>query len=284
MIKYPAFVALIFSILFVSCSWLGGSNRNERVARVNNKYLYESDLHGIVSPGTSANDSAVIIKRYIENWVRQQVYLEEAGKYLSEDQTDFHRKVEDYRNSLIIFTYENQFINSNLDTVITPELLSEYYEKHQDEFKLRDHIVQVKFIKLPLDAPEVNRVRRLTRSDDEQDLLALEEYCINNAASYFLDTQSWFVFNDILRDMPINPQNQESFLRNNRFVERRDDFYRYFLNIIDYRLEGSTSPLAFQSDNIKAIILNHRKQNMISDLRQQLYKDAASNDSFEIYQ
>jgi hypothetical protein len=83
--------------------------------------------------------------------------------------------------------------------------------------------------------------------------------------------------------MPVNPQNQESFLRNNRFVERRDDFYRYFLYIIDYRLEGSTSPLAFQSDNIKAIILNHRKQNMISELRQQLYKDAVSNNNFEIY-
>ncbi len=283
MIKRPVVVVFIFSFLFVSCSWLGGSNRDERVARVNSNYLYKSDLEGIVSPGTSASDSAVIIRRYIENWVRQQVYLEEAEKNLSEDQTDFQRKVNDYRNSLIIFTYENQFISSNLDTVITPELMTEYYEKHQDEFKLRDNIVQVKFIKLPLDAPEVNRVRRFIRSDDEQDLLALEEYCINNAASYFLDTQSWFVFNDILRDMPVNPQNQESFLRNNRFIERRDDFYRYFLYIIDYRLEGSASPLAFHSDNIKAIILNHRKQNMINELRQQLYKDAASNNSFEIY-
>lgn len=283
MIKHSEVVVLIFSFLFVSCSWLGGSNRGERVARVNNNYLYTSDLDGIVGPGTSASDSAVIIKRYIENWVRQQVYLEEAEKYLTEEQTDFHRKVEDYRNSLIIFTYENKFINSNLDTIIFPELMSEYYEKHKDEFKLKDHIVQVKFVKLPLDAPEVNRVRRLIRSDDEQDLPALEDYCINNAASYFLDINSWFVFNDILRDLPVNPQNQESFLRNNKFVERRDDFYRYFLYIIDYRLEGSTSPLAFQSDNIKAIILNHRKQNMISELRQQLYKDAASNNNFEIY-
>ena len=283
MVKHPVFFSLIFSLLFASCTWFGGTNRDERVARVNNNYLYTSDLDGIVGPGISASDSAVIIKRYIENWVRQQVYLEEAEKYLSDDQTDFHRKVDDYRNSLIIFTYENQFINSNLDTVITPELMLEYYEKHQDEFKLKDHIVQVKFIKLPLDAPEVNSVRRLIRSDDEQDLLTLEDYCVNNAASYFLDINSWFVFNDILRDMPVNTQNQESFLRNNRFVERRDDFYRYFLYIIDYRLEGSTSPLAFQSDNIKAIILNHRKQNMISELRQQLYKNAASNNSFEIY-
>lgn len=280
---------LIFTLIILSTSFFGactlftGSKAEERVARVNSKYLFKSDLQGIVTPGTSAADSAVIIKRFIDNWIRQQIYLEEAEKNLTADHADFQRKVENYRNSLIIFSYENQYINTYLDTIITPELMAEYYEKHQDEFKLRDHIVQVKYVKLPLDAPEINSVRRLIRSDSEQDLIALEEYCINNAASYFLDTDSWFVFSDILRDMPINPQNTESFLRNNSFLERRDDFYRYLLYIIDYRLEGSASPIVFQSDNIKAIILNHRKQELINEFRQGLFKNAASNGSFEIF-
>jgi hypothetical protein len=277
-------ILFILSVSFLgACNLFSGRKADERVARVNSKYLYISDLQGIVAPGTSAADSTVIIKRYIDNWIRQQVYLEEAEKNLTADQADFQRKVENYRSSLIIFSYENQYIKANLDTVITPELMAEYYEKHQDEFKLRDHIVQVKYVKLPLDAPEINSVRRLIRSDSEQDLVSLEEYCINNAASYFLDTNSWFVFSDILRDMPINPQNTESFLRNNSFLERRDDFYRYFLYIIDYRLEGSASPIVFQSDNIKAIILNHRKQKLINEFRNELFKNAASNGSFEIY-
>ena len=277
-------ILIIFSASFIgACSWFSGRSADERVARVNNKYLYRSELQGIITPGINAADSAVIIKRYIENWVRQQVYLAEAEKNLTADYADFHRKIENYRNSLIIFTYENHYIKANLDTVITPELMAEYYEKHQDEFKLRDHIVQVKFVKLPLDAPDINTVRRLIRSDSEQDLIALEDYCINHAASYFLDSDSWFIFSDILRDMPINPLNTESFLRNNSFLERTDDFYRYFLYIIDYRLEGSASPIVFQSDNIKAIILNHRKQQLINEFRHELFKNAVSNGSFEIY-
>ncbi len=277
-------ILIIFSTSFFgACSWFSGRSADERVARVNNKYLYKSDLQGIITPGVNAADSAVIIKRYIDNWVRQQVYLADAEKNLTADYADFQRKVENYRNSLIIFSYENHYIKANLDTVITPKLMAEYYEKHQDEFKLRDHIVQVKFVKLPLDAPEINTVRRLIRSESEQDLISLEEYCINNAASYFLDSDAWFVFSDILRDMPVNPQNTESFLRNNSFLERTDDFYRYFLHIIDYRLEGSASPIAFQSDNIKAIILNHRKQELINKFRHELFKNAASNGSFEVY-
>lgn len=281
--KFIIIFIILSASFFGACSWFSGRSADERIARVNNKYLYRSDLHGIITPGINAADSAVIIKRYVENWIRQQVYLAEAEKKLTADQADFQRKVDNYRNSLIIFSYENQYIKANLDTVITPELMAEYYEKHQDEFKLRDHIVQVKFVKLPLDAPDINTVRRLIRSDSEQDLIALEDYCINHAASYFLDSDSWFIFSDILRDMPINPLNTESFLRNNSFLERTDDFYRYFLYIIDYRLEGSASPIVFQSDNIKAIILNHRKQQLINEFRHELFKNAVSNGSFEIY-
>ena len=281
--KFIVIFIILSASFFGACSWFSGRSADERIARVNNKYLYRSDLQGIITPGINAADSAVIIKRYIENWIRQQVYLAEAEKKLTADQADFQRKVDNYRNSLIIFSYENQYIKANLDTVITPELMAEYYEKHQDEFKLRDHIVQVKFVKLPLDAPDINTVRRLIRSDSEQDLIALEDYCINHAASYFLDSDSWFIFSDILRDMPINPLNTESFLRNNSFLERTDDFYRYFLYIIDYRLEGSASPIVFQSDNIKAIILNHRKQQLINEFRHELFKNAVSNGSFEIY-
>jgi hypothetical protein len=278
-------VLLVFLVSgwFYSCGWIGDRKNDPRVARVGKNYLFQSDLNGIVPVGTSPADSTIIIKRYIDNWVRQQIYLREAESNLRQEEMDFKRKVEDYRKSLIIFTHESKLVSTQLDTVVSPELLVEYYERHQSEFKLRDHIVKLNYIKVPLDAPEINRVRRLIRSEETNDITELEEYAINNAAGYFLDQESWFIFNDILRDIPINPQNQESFLRNNRFLELNDQYYRYFLFIRDYKLEGSVSPLAFQSENIKAIILNHRRQAFINDFRQNAYKSAAQNQLFEIY-
>jgi hypothetical protein len=283
--KSQFLILLVFLVSgwFYSCGWIEGRKNDPRVARVGKNYLYQSDLKGIVPVGTTPADSTIIIKRYIDNWIRQQIYLKEAESSLTPEDIDFKRKVEDYRNSLIIFTHENKIVASQLDTVVSPDLLAEYYEKHQSEFKLRDHIVKLNYIKVPLDAPEINRVRRLIRSEEPNDISELEEYAINHAAGYFLDQESWFIFNDILRDIPINPQNQESFLRNNRFLELNDQYYRYFLFIRDYKLEGSVSPLAFQSENIKAIILNHRRQAFVNDFRQNAYKNAAQNQLFEIY-
>ncbi len=280
---FKSILLLVFSLLTVSCGIFGGRKDDPKVARVHGKNLYKSDLVGIVAPGTNPSDSAFIIKRYIDKWVRQQIYLNRAEKNLPQENRDYKRKIEDYRSSLLIFSYENELVKTQLDTIISPEALTEYYEKHQHEFKLRDHIVKLNYMKIPLDAPGTNRVRRLIRSSDEEELAELEEYAINNAAGYFLDQGSWFIFSDILRDIPINPQNHESFLRNNRFLELNDQYYRYFLYIRDYKLEGSVSPLAFQSENIKAIILNHRKQSFINEYRQNAYKEAVKNEDFEIF-
>lgn len=269
--------------IFTSCNLIDTRRGDDRVARVNDKHLYKSDLAELVTPGTNPSDSAVIVKRYIENWIRQQVYLQEAENNLSSEKLDFESKIQNYRNSLVVFTYENELIAQELDTVITEEVMKEYYENHQDEFRLRDNIVQVNFVKLPIDAPDINQIRSLIRSEEPEDLEELEEYCLNHAAGYFLDQESWFIFTDVLREVPLNPSNHATYLRNNKFVELNDQYYRYFLYIRDYELEGSPSPLTFQADNIKAIILNHRKQELVNDFRQRVYRDAVKNNAFEIF-
>ncbi len=280
---------LVYSLLFivsfamVSCDVIWDQKQDDKVARVGDKYLHRDDLKNIVSPGTLPADSAVIVKRYIEKWIRQQIFVQEALNSLTEEQQDFSRKVEDYRNSLVIFAYENYLVQNQLDTIISDDSLNAYYEEHKNEFQLRNNIVKVNFLKLPLDAPDIAKVRRLIRSEDAEDIATLEEYAVNHAATYFLHQDTWFIFDDILRDFPVNISDHERFLRNYKFREITDNYYRYFLYIHDYNLEGTTSPLAFQSDNIKAIIMNHRKQKFINDFRQQLYKDAIMNSEFEMY-
>lgn len=274
---------LLVSISIVSCDTFWSHRQGEKVARVGDNYLYQSDLKDIVSPGTLPQDSAVIVKRYIEKWIRQQIFVQEALNSLTEEQQDFSRKVEDYRNSLIIFAYENNLVQNQLDTIISDDLLNEYYEEHKNQFQLRNNIVKVNFLKLPLDAPDIATVRRLIRSEEPEDIAILEEYAVNHAATYFLHQNTWFIFDDIFRDFPINVSDHAQFLRSYKFREVTDNYYRYFLYIDDYKLEGTTSPLAFQSENIKAIIMNHRKQKFINDFRQQLYKDADMNSEFEVY-
>lgn len=269
-------------LLLSSCS-LFENRRDRKIARVNNKYLYERDITGLIPAGTSAADSTVIIKRYIDSWIRQQLMVQQAEKNLPANQLDFQRRLDDYRNSLVIFAYETQLLTQNLDTLITDNQIAEYFEKHSGDFRLRDHIVQINYVKVPVDAPELNVLRRLFRSNDEQDMLRLEEYCLNHAVMYILNQDSWILFSDILRDIPIQATNPETYLRSNRFVELSDEVYRYFVHFRDFKLKDGVSPMAFERENIRSILINHRKQLYINEFRQNLYREAATNQQFEVF-
>ena len=253
------------------------------VARVNNSFLYASDLSSIIPYGTAPADSALIAARFIDNWTRQQVFLQHAIENLDPAKMDFEKRIQDYKNSLIAFAYERELIITQLDTLVTEQQIQSYYDNNRSMFTLKEDIVKVQYIKVPLDAPEVWRLRRLYRSTDPDDFALLEEYCIQHAAAYFIDGDTWLFFRDLMQEIPIRTNNTESYLRNNRYAELTDDYYRYFLHISDYQLKGSESPLMFERDNIRSIILNLRKHTFIHEKRNELFQQAIADGQVEIF-
>lgn len=252
------------------------------LARVYDSRLYQGDIVGLVPPGTSAGDSVALMKRYVDRWVRQQVFLHQALNNLEVDQLGLEKKMEDYRNSLIIFAYENELIRQQLDTLVTEQQIVEYYEANQENFKLRENIVKVMYIKVPLDAPEVWRLRRLYRSEDADDLVQLEDYSLQHAATYYIESDTWLFFNDLLREIPIQTTNQEAYLRANRHVEITDNYFRYFLNIVEYKLKGGVSPLVLERDNIRSILLNKRRHAFINEQRGIFFQEAVREGRLDI--
>ena len=58
----------------------------------------------------------------------------------------------------------------------------------------------------------------------------------------------------------------------------------YFVNIYDYIIKDGTSPMSFEKDKIKSIILNQRANELRKKkLRLDLYDDALENQLIEKY-
>jgi hypothetical protein len=277
------FVFILAGMALASCKGPAPRSGEQPLARVNNAFLYKSDVKHLVPLNTSPADSAIIIQRFVDTWTKQQVFLQEALQNLSPEKMNFEKQINEYRNSLIIFSYENQLVKEQLDTAVTEKQLADFYEKNKSDFRLRENIVKANYVKLPLNAPDQNQFRRLFRSNDPDEAGLLEDYCIQNAATYFIDTDTWLIFDDLLREVPLQVSNAENYLRSNKIVEMTDENFRYFINILDYKLKGSVSPLAFERENIKSIILNKRKHELINQKRNQFYQEALSGSKVEIF-
>ena len=267
------------------------------IARVMNDYLFLSDLEGIVPPGTLQTDSIEAVQAYIHNWIQQKLLLNKAKRNLPGYQKEFEREIENYRNSLIIFTFKNALVAQAVDTEITDFDIENYYAEHKQQFLLRNNIVRVRFAKLD-NLPQNSRdraIRDRLRENEAiytlifsnnlggDDWLKLSELCQRKSPNFFLNSDSWIFFNDLLKEVPVEVFNQEEFLRKNQKFQVEDGAHIYYVNIVEHRLVGDYSPIEFEREKIRNIILNNRKVGLLESLRNEVMVEGQERNWFEIF-
>ncbi len=271
-------------LMLVSCNSKNQKNENRQaIARVNNTYLYIENIKDVVPQGISSKDSLERLKKYIDNWVRESLVIQKAEDNLTDEQKNVDKQLQDYRNSLITYIYEKELVKQKLDTVITNEEIEQYYNNNRNNFELKDNIIKVVYVKVNKKAPGINKLQKWYKSDNLKDRDLLAGYCHQFAENFYLDDNSWLLFDDLLKEIPIQTYNKELFLQNNRFVEVSDSMNSYFLNIKGFKIRNSISPLSFEKENIKNIILNKRKLQLVVKMKEDIYNDAANNNKIEIY-
>lgn len=253
------------------------------VARAGDSYLYPSDLKEIISKNPEEKDSAGIVSKYINNWIHETLLLQQAEKNLTDDKKRFDKMVEDYRKSLITYEYESELVKQKLDTIVSDDAIEQYYEENKSNFELKDNIIKVIYVKVRKSAPKVEKIKEWYRSDDTKDRDALSSYCYQYADNFYLDENTWLLFDDVLKEIPMKLYDKEAFLQNNRVIETQDSAFLYFVNIKGFMMKKSASPLSFEKSTIRSILLNKRKVELIKKMREDIYNEGVKNKTFEVY-
>ncbi len=273
-----------FLFLFCITSCSKGRNRalNDNViAKAYDQVLYKDDLEGMIPAGSSAKDSVNIIADYVNTWLRKQAVIHKAEENLPDEKKNVEKQLNDYRNSLITHAYEEELVSQKLDTVVLKEEIEKFYNANQSNFELKDNIIKVLYLKLSRKSPKIDKAKQWYKSDNAKDRKLLEDYCHQYAFNYYLDDQSWLLFDDLLKEIPIKTYDKEQFLKNNRFIELEDSSNVYLVNIKGFRIRNSISPLSFEADNIRNMIINERKLKLIEEMERQAYEDAKKKGEIE---
>jgi hypothetical protein len=283
-LRTKIYISLFLSAIIISsCSSKQEETTEKPVAKVYEKNLYPSDLQNIVPADISKKDSADLIKKYIDKWIQDELVLNYAEENLTTEQLNIDKEVAQYRKNLIIYNYHSELIKQKLDTIVSQSEIEAYYNTHLSNFILKDNIVNVYYIKLNKKTPGAEKVKKWYNSSNPKDIDNLRSYCIQFAENYFIDDKTWLLFDDILKEVPIENYNPELFFKSNKNIELADSSYLYFLKIKGYKIKNSPSPLNFEKDNIRNIIVNKRKLKLVDDMKNQVYLDAKENKKFEIY-
>ncbi|MEE4258025.1 MAG: hypothetical protein V2I47_13375 [Bacteroidales bacterium] len=274
---------LILLALLVSCNRNGSGGSGEVLVRVYDKYLYASDLEGVIPPGASARDSLTAVRNFIQNWVDRELIVKKAEENLPDDLRDFSDRIEEYRNSLIIFEYERMLVNQELDTNISREAILEYYQREKGNFLLKNDIVDLQYLKLHVDSPAIGKFRQFIQSElpDEQDSLAM--YSSKYASGFSIMQDNWISIDEMLAFFPVQDYSYNDFRLNRDYLEVRDSVFIYMIHVMDYKPADSMPPVNFVERDIKNIILNKRKKDLIKNMRQSVLQDAIEHNQVEIF-
>jgi hypothetical protein len=281
---------VIVALLVVSCDLIrfkkdaAPGTASKPVARVNDVYLYQDELAGIVSDRVSKEDSAQRVQTYIDSWVRKQLLISQAMKTIDIDEAEVERKVLEYRYTLIGYEYQNFYINKNLDNNVSDADIQKYYNDHIDNFILKQNIVKGTFIVVPKGAPRINRIKDLIYSNKEKDINELRSFCLSFSTAYHIADSSWMEFDKLVVGSPLAEiPNKVQFLKSNPYYETSDTESLYYLKVDEYKISDNASPLEFVREEIKNIVLNKRKVELAKKLEDDVYENAAKRKDFEVY-
>lgn len=281
-IKQLTYIGYVIAFL-VSCKNFTLTEKPEIVAVAGDETLYKNQLSGIVPEGIKGKDSLIIIKKWIDNWVLEQLLLQKAEENLKDELKDFEKQLSDYRKSLLIFTYENELAKNLTDTSISSTQIRAYYDGNKENFLLNDNIIRVNYIITSVKGSDAGKLKRWISSTKDADKTQLADYCSNSAFKCFVEDSMWIKLSDLQKDVPINPQNDEQYMTKGKIIELKDSSLLYIMYIKDAKQRRETAPLEEVKDNIKSILLNKRKLDFIEKMRQDLYNEALEKKEFEVF-
>ena len=271
---------ILITILLSSCNELTSIKNDKLVSRVGENYLYESEI-----PDFSLYEDSLIRKKvFIDSWAREKILFDLSLVNLDQKSIiNLDELIERYKRDLYINSYKDILINSMVDSIISDTEIDEYYDKNLNKFKLNEDLIKFRFVKIPLDNINFNKIRNglIRYSSFDMELIDSLSFQL---ASYNLNDSLWITKRDFFNQVDfVNYENQKKYVKKGQLISKRDSMYVNLLFIDDILQANSVAPRSYLTDRIKSTIYNNRKILLIKELNKEIINDAIKSKKYELY-
>lgn len=281
--KMKIFKIIFLLFIIISCDDLSKASQDELIARVNNNYLYKSDIENLNIEFSSSYDSIIKVKSYINTWAKNYLFYEKALLNISISQKQIIDKlINNYKFDIYNNTYKENIVKYKIDTIITENQLIDYYKRNFSNFLLKEPLYKIRFIGLPRDNIDRKFISsRFTRFSKE-DKVFLDSISFQFTES-FLNDSIWINKKTLLKIAPfINPEKVLS-IKKPQYFQFEQSLQLYLFKIEDYLKENEVSPFSHIKNSIRNLVFNQRKFEFLKKFDQEIINDAIENKKFEIY-
>jgi hypothetical protein len=271
-------------LVLLSCSKENSKNKADAIARVNNEYLYQSDLENLVPAGTPKKDSIAIVKDFINRWATQQLLIDNANKNISKNkQIELDELINQYKIDLYSKAYLEQLVITKIDTVITNEEIEKYYNTNKSNFKANSPLVKLRYISLVKGNNKLATISAKFSSFKSKDKKDLKNLAIQ-FKDYAFNDSIWVDIDQVYERLPfVNKENVTKYIDTGISYQYVDSTSVWLVKVKDMVHKNEVVPLSYILPTIKQIILNKRKTDLINKIQTEITNDAIKDNDFEIF-
>lgn len=274
---------LLVSVLW-SCDYFKPVQEDEAIARVEDAFLYHKDLEKVLPENLNAPDSTIFANNFINRWATQQLLVQNAQVNLSDSKLEkFDRLIQQYKSDLYSKAYLEALVSKNLDTTVSNQEATIYYDINKDAFKLNEDLIKFRYINLDANRLDLDDVKTKFKRFNIEDKKELDSISIQ-FKTYSLKDSVWIRVDQVINKIAaVQPENRNELLKKSNFIQLKDSLGLYLMQINDVLLRNETAPLEYVRPTINQIVINKRKLELIKQLEKDITKDAIKNKQFEIY-
>ncbi len=275
---------ILLIILFIyGCNELNNSVNNQLIARVDNNYLYKSDIEKFNLKFLSESDSIIKTHNFINEWAKTLLLLDRSVLNIDdENKKALDKLVNQYKIDLYNNSYKSSIIKSQIDTLITVNQLQEFYANNSSIFLLKEPLFKYRFIEFP--KYNINRYEIKERFNRNSDLdkIFLDSLSFQFSNSFRNDSV-WFSQKTLVNNIPFLSSDDLLDIKKSQLFEVEDTIQVYLLKIKDFLSKNKIAPLSSVENTIRNIVFNQRKLEFLKNFDQEIINDAIQNKKFEIY-
>ncbi len=267
--RYSTIIPFI-SLILISCQDSSEMLRHDDssiLAQVGNRKLYESDCQYIYPESATSADSQVIRHAYVQDWITDALFLNEAKKKLPST-SGIDSLVKSYRKSLLSLNYENQLKTEFVSSSISQEEIDKYYSSHEENYRYEGYLYRLILAVIDKEAEGLKNLEKKWKSSYSDEVT----YLIQNEAIFSLtDDEKWYRPQEITDVIP--PDTKLSNLKKKVLKTISIDNKSYYLYLLEKSDKDPILPQKEVSERIKDILRHQKQISFIENYKMNLYKN-----------
>ena len=281
LMRFNEIIFVLIGLLLAGCGGDSVSDESQRLARVGSEVLTLEEARENIPAFIYQQDSVNAIRQYREDWIRQQLMLQEAYRLQIRQNKETLKRLQRLQNEVLTEALKDEVLARFEETLnVTDEEVQNYYQANKEQFILDEKFVR--FRHLEADDVESARAakRELLRGIPWEEVA--QKYSVEPDLALRNSEQFWPV-SLAMRDMEILNRYLNVIGQMEISPIRRIGSNYHFVQLIETRAKGEHPDLEWLMSQIKDWLRMEKRRRYYNSYVKNLYLKAESNNEIESY-